>query len=326
MHKGKYKFNHETLSYEKIHISIKEFILRKVLPNFVSAIVLGIILTVFAINYLDSPIEKRLISESEDIKLKYDLLDKKASIISTELVNIQEKDDNIYRLVFESEPIPASVREAGFGGTDKYKNLKGYENSDWLISTSKDIDIVARKLIVQSESFDEVIDLVSKKEKMLACIPAIQPIANKDLTRFGSPFGYRKHPILGYVKMHEGIDLTAEKGTPVYASGDGIVLKADANNKGYGNCIKVNHGYGYTTIYAHLSELLVNPGQMVKRGDLIGLVGNTGLSTSPHLHYEVRIDNKPVDPVNFYYNDITDEEYEQMIDAAATSETHYFEW
>jgi murein DD-endopeptidase MepM/ murein hydrolase activator NlpD len=326
MRKGKYKFNHETLSYEKIQVTVREVFFRRVLPHFTSAIILGIILTIFAFKYLDSPIERTLNTEGENIKLKYKLLNKKIASISTEISKIQTKDDEVYRLIFESDPVPSSIRNAGFGGTDKYKALKGYDNSDMLITTSKSLDIVSKKLVVQSESFDEVIELVSEKEKMLACIPAIQPISNEDLTRFGSPFGYRMHPILGYVRMHEGIDLTAPKGTPVYASGDGVVLRADANNRGYGNCVKINHGFSYSSIYAHLSEILVNPGAIVKRGDLIGLVGNSGLSTSPHLHYEVRIDNVPVNPVNFYYNDLTDEEYEQMIDAAATSDTHVFEW
>lgn len=326
MKKGKYKFNYETLSYEKVQITIREFIFRKVLPHFTLSIVFGIFLAIVALKYFDSPIEKKLTSENDILKVKFDLLNKKISGISTEITKIQTNDDEVYRLIFEADPIPASMRTAGFGGTDKYKALKGFDNSDLLISTTKSLDVVSKQLVVQSESFDEVIDLVNEKEQMLACIPAIQPISNKDLTRFGSPFGYRKHPILGYVRMHEGVDLTAPKGTPVYAPGDGVVFKADANNRGYGNCIKINHGYGYITVYGHLDEILVNPGQTVKRGDLIGTVGNTGLSTSPHLHYEVRIDNVPVDPTNFYYNDITDEGYEQMIEAAATADTHVFEW
>lgn len=326
MRRSKYKFNQETLSYEKVQISVKEIILKKILPHFASALILGIFFTFLAFKYMDSPIEKSLMAESETLKAKYELLNKKIDIVASEISSLQERDDDVYRMIFEADPVPSSIRNAGFGGTDKYKALKGYDNSNLLISTTKSLDIVSKKIVIQSESFDEVIDLVSEKEKMLACIPAIQPISNKDLTRFGSPFGFRKHPILGYVRMHEGIDLTAPTGTPVYASGDGVIIRADANNRGYGNCVKINHGYGYMTVYAHLSEILVNPGEDVKRGDVIGLVGNTGLSTSAHLHYEVRMNNKPVNPVNFYYNDITEEEYEQMIEAASNSDTHVFEW
>jgi len=328
MKKGKYKFkfNYETLSYEKVHITIKEFFFRRVLPHLSLSLILGVLLSVLALKYFDSPLEKRLLAQNDNFKIEYDLLNKKISNVSTEIARLQKKDDEVYRLIFEADPVPSSVRNAGFGGTDKYKSLKGYKNSDLLTNTTKNLDIISKQLVVQSESFDEVIGLVSAKEEMLACIPAIQPVSNEDLTRFGSPFGYRKHPILGYVRMHEGIDLTAPDGSPVYASGNAVVVRADANNRGYGNSIKLDHGYGYTTIYAHLSEILVNPGETVKRGDLIGLVGSTGLSTSPHLHYEVRIDNVPVNPVNFYYNDITDEEYKNMIDAAASSDTHVFEW
>ena len=326
MRKGKYKFNHETLTYEKIHISVREYFFKKILPHFASAITLGIILTFVAFKYLDSPVEKTLLTEGNSIKLKYELLNKKINSISTEITKLQVKDDDVYRLIFEAEPLESSIRNAGFGGIDKYKALKGYDNSDLLISTAKSLDIISKKLVIQSESFDDVIDLVGEKEQMLACIPAIQPISNKDLTRFGSPFGYRMHPILGYVRLHAGIDLTAPKGTPVYASGDGVILRADANNSGYGNCVKITHGYGYMTVYAHLSEILVNQGEEIKRGDVIGLVGNTGLSTAPHLHYEVRVNNTPVNPVNFYYNDLTDEEYEQMIEDAENADTHVFEW
>jgi len=166
---------------------------------------------------------------------------------------------------------------------------------------------------------------VKNKEKMLMCIPHIQPISNKELTRFGSPFGYRIHPILKYRRMHYGVDLTAPTGTKVYASGDGIVVQSDWAS-GYGYVVKINHGYGYLTVYGHLSKLIAKPGEKVKRGDIIGLVGSTGLSTSPHLHYEVRINGVAVNPVNFYSNDLSDDDYHKMIQASEESDTHTFEW
>jgi len=326
MKRFKYEFNHETLSYQRVEVVFKEILLKKILPHFALSIILGLVLATVASKKFDSPIERSLQIQNNNYKMQYEFLNKRITSMSSSLTEIQHRDDEIYRMIFEATPIPISIRTAGYGGTEKYKELKGYENSEMLISTAQTLDIISKQLVVQSESFDEIIQLVSEKEEMLACIPAIQPISNKDLTRFGSPFGYRKHPILGYVRMHAGVDLSAETGAPVYAAGDGIVLRADASSRGYGNHIQINHGYGYETVYAHLSKMMVNPGQFVKRGDLIGLVGSTGLSTSPHLHYEVHINDEPVDPVNFYYNDLTEEEYQLMIESSSNADTHVFEW
>ncbi len=240
------------------------------------------------------------------------------------LNEIQNRDDNIYRKIFQANQIPSTVRNAGFGGINKYKKYEGSDNSSTLISTARRIDILSKKLVVQSKSFDEVIELVKNKEKMIASIPAIQPIALDELTRFGSAFGYRIHPIYKIRKLHTGVDLTAPRGTKIHASGNGVVTRADFA-KGYGNCVRINHGYGYMTLYGHMTKFIVRPGQKVKRGDVIGYVGSTGLSTSPHLHYEVRINGKWVNPVNFYYNDLSDEDYDKMIEMSSKSNTHIFE-
>ncbi len=326
MKREKYQFNLETLSYEKVSFSFKKFFLKRVLPQSLAALVIGTILAVFGTYYFNSPLENKLLAKNQEFKHAYKQLNKKINKISETLVELQENDDDVYRMVFGVEPVPSSIRNAGHGGTDRYQSMKGYSESKLMINSTRKLVGVSKKLLVQSESYDEIVDLVKNKEKMLSCIPAIQPIANKDLTRFGSPFGYRMHPILGYLRLHAGIDLTAPKGTPVYASGDGVVVRADANCRGYGNHIRINHGYGYITVYAHLNKMLVKPGQKIKRGDKIGLVGNTGLSTCNHLHYEVRINNEPVNPVNFYYNDLSDEEYSQMIKEAEGAETHSHEW
>lgn len=326
MIREKYRFNPKTLSYEKVTFNFKNFIVKKVIPQSIVSIFLGSLISVLGIYYLDSPLEASLKERNEEIILTYKQLNKKIHKVSETLAELQENDDDVYRMVFGVEPVPATVRNAGYGGTDRYEGLKGYKESKMMIQSTKELDDISQKIVVQSQSYKEIVDLVKNKEKMLACIPAIQPISNKELTRFGSPFGYRKHPILGYTRMHAGVDLTAPTGTPVYAAGDGIVTRADAANRGYGNHVRISHGYGYTTVYAHLSKMLVVPGAKVKRGDLIGLVGSTGLSTSPHLHYEVRINNKPVNPVNFYYNDLSDEEYAKMIEEAEKSNTHTFEW
>ncbi len=326
MKREKYQFNAETLSYEKVSFSFKQFFLQKLLPQSIASLLLGTIFAILGTYYLSSPLENQLQTENDNIKYSYKQLNNKIHKVSTTLADLQESDDDVYRTIFGVEPIPATVRNAGYGGTDRYKPLKGYAESNLMINSTRELDAVSKKLIVQSNSYDEIVTLVKDKEKMLACIPAIRPITNKDLTRFGSPFGYRMHPILGYLRLHAGIDLTAPKGTPIYASGNGVITRADASNRGYGKHVRISHGYGYTTVYAHMSKMLVKPGQKVKRGDLIGLVGSTGLSTCAHLHYEVRINNTPVNPVNFYYNDLSDEEYAQMIDEAKNSNTHIFEW
>jgi murein DD-endopeptidase MepM/ murein hydrolase activator NlpD len=218
-------------------------------------------------------------------------------------------------VIFESEPIPGSIREAGIGGADKYDALKGYSNSDLIIETEKRMDKILGKLYVQSKSYDEVFTLAKNKEQMLSSIPAIQPVNNKDLRRIGSYFGTRMDPFYKVRKFHEGMDFSASVGTEVYATGNGTVVEAarDATG-GYGNLIVIDHGYSYKTVYAHLSRIFVKPGQKILRGQIIGYVGNTGKSTSPHLHYEVRKNGVPLNPIYFFYNDISPEEFAMMLE------------
>jgi murein DD-endopeptidase MepM/ murein hydrolase activator NlpD len=325
MARGKYHFNYDTLSFVKIQVSFKEIFYTRILPHLTGALFLGIILFIVATYFFDSPFLKKLKTLNSEYILKYEILNKRIEHASNVLSEMQQRDDNVYRLIFEASVVPSTIRKAGFGGSDKYSYLNGFENSKLLIETARNLDIISKQIVVQSKSYDEVIEMVKDKEKMVASIPAIQPIAIKDLERFGSAFGYRMHPILHYVRMHEGVDLIANTGTKVYATGNGIVTRTEIMGSGFGKNIRISHGYGYMTIYAHLSKILVRSGQRVKRGDLIGLVGSTGLSTSPHLHYEVRINNAPVNPLNFYYNDLTDEEYQKMLESSSKSETHIFE-
>ncbi len=325
MAKNDFRFNPETLAYEKIERNIAKTLYRVILPQFTLSIILGIFFYIGFSFFIESPAELNLKEANEQMKFEYNLLNKGLDRTASVLAKLQKRDDKIYRTIFQADPIPNSVRLAGYGGSDKYKKLEGFDNSTTIINASKRLDVLSKQIVVQSKSYDEIVNLVKNKEKMLACIPAIQPIANKDLTRFGSAFGYRMHPILHVLKMHTGIDLTAPRGTKIYASGDGVVERADAKARGYGNHIVINHGYGYVTLYGHMSKMLVRAGQKVKRGDVIGLVGSTGRSTAPHLHYEVRMNGKPVNPVNFYYNDLTDEEYQKMIEISSTSNTHIYE-
>jgi murein DD-endopeptidase MepM/ murein hydrolase activator NlpD len=230
---------------------------------------------------------------------------------------LQETDDNLYRTIFEAEPIPATLREGGVGGVNRYKELEGYNKSDIVIETTKRLDKIRKKIYIQSKSFDDLIVLANKKEEMLGAIPAILPISNKDLTRTASGYGPRVHPIYKIIKFHSGMDFTAPSGTEIYATGNGVIAYVNSSKRGLGNHIIINHGYGYSTIYAHLDSFNVRSGQKVERGDVIGFVGSTGTSVAPHLHYEIKLNGRNVDPVNYYFNDLTPEEYERMIEIAS---------
>ena len=316
MPKTKYKFNHETLSFDRVELTRKQKFKR--FSTYLLALFLAsaILITILS-NFFDLPKERSLIRENTQLLTKYDLLNKQLTEIEDVLGDIQDRDDNIYRVIFETKPIPDAVRKAGIGGINRYKELEGYDNSEIVIETTKKLDIIRRQLYIQTKSYEDVLKLAEKKEEMFASIPAIQPIADKDVTRFGSGFGYRIHPIYKTKKMHTGVDLTAPIGTKVYATGNGTIIRASMTRGGYGKRIIINHGYSYKTVYAHLNKIFVRQGQKIKRGDLIGEVGNTGRSSGPHLHYEVRKNNKAQDPINYYFNDLTPEEYDRMIEISS---------
>ena len=237
--------------------------------------------------------------------------------IDLELDDIQQRDDNICRVIFEADPIPSSIRKAGFGGVNRYKDIRNFSNSELVIEVTKKADKLSKQLYIQSKSFDEVINLAKNKADMLASIPAIQPIANKDLGRVASGYGYRIHPIYKTRKLHTGMDFTAPQGTPIYSTGDGKIEKVKRSRKGYGNHVIIDHGYGYQTLYAHMKKYIVYRGQKVKRGEIIGYVGSTGTSVAPHLHYEVMKNKRKINPVNYYYNDLSPEEYNKMLEISS---------
>jgi murein DD-endopeptidase MepM/ murein hydrolase activator NlpD len=239
--------------------------------------------------------------------------------VTSVLSDVQQRDDNIYRTIFAAEPIPYSVRKAGFGGVNRYDILEGYNNSEIVKETTKKLDIISKQIYIQSKSFDEVVELVKNKEKMIACIPAIQPIKNKNLTQVASGWGWRIHPIYKIRKFHYGMDFMGSTGTPVYATGDGSVIEVSRSRVGLGNYLVINHGFGYSTYYAHLSRFKIKAGDKVKRGDLIGFIGSTGTSTSPHLHYEVHKNGIAVNPKDYYFRDLTPAEYEKMIEISSNS-------
>ncbi|MDY7394911.1 M23 family metallopeptidase [Aureibaculum sp. 2210JD6-5] len=316
MAKVKYYYDSDTLSYKKVVLRKRDKF-KKLLVFFLGAISFGLIFMFISFQFIESPKEKAQKRELENLKLRYGLLDKKMAQIEDVLEGIQHRDNDIYRLYFEANPIPEEQRKAGFGGVNRYKSLEGFENSEMIIDVTKKMDILSKQLYIQSKSLDEIIKLAEDKEKLLASIPAIQPVNNEDLTRMASGYGWRSDPFTKARKMHKGMDFTAPTGTPIYATGNGVVDRADNNASGFGEHIEIDHGFGYKTIYAHLSKYNVKRGQKVKRGDLIGFVGNTGRSSGPHLHYEVHKNGKPINPINFYYGNLTPDEFEQMLKMAA---------
>ena len=315
MSKIKYRFDTHSLTYEKVGFSWKKIML-KVLSYLAIGTVFAGIIVIVAFTYFESPKEKIQKREIEWLTYQYDILDKKLDQVQTVLADIEKRDDNIYRIIFEADPIADEIRKAGFGGVDRYKELEGYENSILVTESTKRIDQISKQLYIQSKSFDEVIKMARSKETMLACIPAIQPISNKDLEHEPSGFGMRMHPIYKYVKFHAGMDFTANVGTGIYATGDGVVESSEYG-PGYGNHVVIKHGYGYSSLYGHMEKMTVRVGNKVKRGELIGYVGNTGLSSGPHVHYEVHKNGVAVNPVNYYYNDLSPAEYKQMIEISS---------
>lgn len=312
----KYKFNPDSLSFDKVKLSYKAILLR-MLAYFVGSILVAAVYGLIFAIFVDSPKEKALKREIDQMTLQYGLMQKEMETLERVLSHLQETDDNLYRAIFEAEPVPSTLRTGGTGGINRYKEMDGFDNSSIVIETAKRLDRIRKQIYVQSVSFDELIKLATEKEEMLRSIPAIMPISNRDLTRTASGFGLRIHPIYKVIKFHSGMDFTAPSGTEIYATGNGVVASVQSSMRGLGNNIIIDHGFGYTSLYAHLDGFKVRKGQKVNRGDVIGYVGNTGMSVAPHLHYEIRLNDVPVDPVNYYFNDLTADEYEKMIEIAS---------
>lgn len=311
MAKVKYYYDSENLAYKKIEPKRGRKI-GYVTLWLLSSALFGLIgfWVLIATSILDTPKDRIQKREIENLQFRYSLLNKKMEQVEEVLEDIAERDNNLYRVYFNADPIPFEQRKAGFGGVNRYKDLEGFDNSELVFSTSKRLDILKKELVIQSKSLDEIYNLAKSQEELLTAIPAIQPIKNEELTRMASGYGYRNDPFTKIRKFHAGMDFTAKTGTPVYATGDGVVRRADNRASGYGNHIVLRHGFGYQTLYAHLSKYNVKVGQKVKRGDIIGFVGSTGRSEAPHLHYEVHVNGRPVNPINFYYGNISAEEFE----------------
>ena len=321
MAKVKYYYDPDTLSYRKINVRKRDKFKNSII--FALALVLsGLLGFVVLDQVIVSPKERAQNRELENLKLHYELISKRLQETAEVLSDLQERDNYIYRTYFEANPIPEEQRKAGFGGVNKYKSLDGFDNSGMIKDVTKTLDVLSKQMAVQSKSLDEIVNLAKEKEKMLASIPAIQPVKNQDLKRMASGYGMRLHPILKSWRMHNGMDFTSPTGTPIFASGNGKIIRSGRSST-YGNVVYIDHGYGYKTIYAHMSKIVAKRGKTVKRGDLIGYVGNTGRSAAPHLHYEVHKNGRAVNPIYYYYGDLTPEEFMAMQKASQQQSQSY---
>jgi murein DD-endopeptidase MepM/ murein hydrolase activator NlpD len=316
--KIKYYYDTETCKYERVRTRTSDIILNALGIFFLTLLMASGIYLMFS-TYFESPKELLLKNEVKELEYYYERLNDEVSRMSKTLDGIEHRDDNIYRVVLGAEPIDKAVRNAGIGGAERYADLreKNMLHKDIILNLHEKTDRLRRKIYIESKSQDEVVQLAESKEKHFAAIPAIQPIANKQLIALASGFGMRIHPVYKVKKMHTGIDFAAPIGTPIYATADGLVKEVSIKFSGYGKMIMIDHGFGYETRYAHLHEFAVRQGQKVKRGDLIGYVGNTGLSTAPHLHYEVLLNGAMINPVHYFYNDLSPAEYEKVIELAS---------
>jgi murein DD-endopeptidase MepM/ murein hydrolase activator NlpD len=311
MAKKKYYFNPETLSYEETDNTLL-FKLKRLLIHLFSGVSLGVVFFFIFVSLVSSPEEVQLIQEKNRLQAQYKLLERNMDEVSEILTDLQQRDDNLYRVIFQADPIPFSIRKSTAGNAEYYRQLLSMTNSEIAVSTTQKYNELKKQLYIQSKSYDELVKLASNQEEMLKHIPAIQPILNKDLTRTASGFGWRIDPVYRTRRFHEGMDFTAPIGTEIYATGNGTVRLAGWR-QGYGNTVEINHGFGYKTLYGHMYKIHVKVGQKVNRGDVIGLVGNTGKSTGPHLHYEVHLRGKVMNPQQFYFLDLSPEEYDRMV-------------
>lgn len=314
----KYYYDTETCKYERVKTTTGDIILN-MLGIFSMTLVMAVGLLLLYSTYFESPKELLLRNEVRELEYYFENLNREVQNLDAILRELEHRDDNIYRAVLGAEPIESSIRNAGIGGVDRYQDIrnKNIIHEEIIVRLSEQVDKLKRKIYIESKSQDEVVQLAVNKEQLFSAIPAIQPVANKELIRLSSGYGMRFHPIYKVKKMHPGIDFSAPIGTPIYATADGVVDEMNVSFSGYGKVLEIDHGFGYRSRYAHMHGFAVAKNQKVKRGELIGYVGNTGLSTAPHLHYEVFINNRHVNPVHYFFNDLNPAEYEKIIELAS---------
>lgn len=312
--KSYYVYDPNTLSYERVYPSAKDRIFT-IVRHLSTGIVVGLIIFFGMMHFFDSPMEAQLRKENKLLQTQFEVLSLRLNNAFEILDDIQQRDENLYRAIFQAEPIPESIRKSGFGGTNRYEHLMSLTNADLVVSTTQKMDMLSKQLYVQSNSLEEIVNIGQTQEERIKCIPAIQPISNKDLKKTASGYGMRMDPVYRIRAFHAGMDFSAKIGTEIYATGNGVITFA-GRKQGYGNCMIINHGFGYETLYGHMDGFKARVGQKVIRGEVIGYVGNTGKSTGPHLHYEVLVRGRNDNPSKYYFMDLSPEDYERMIQLA----------
>jgi murein DD-endopeptidase MepM/ murein hydrolase activator NlpD len=318
MKKIKYYYNTNTLRYEKLEVPLQVKLLR-IFGFIAAALVTAALISYFAFQFIGSPNEKLLRLQNERLRDRYADLNQKAKSLDQQMAELEKRDNNVYRAIFEANPIPDSARAKEIENEKEIATVEGMANNQLLSSITQTLTTLSSRVKVQSKSYEQIDELIKNKEKLLSHTPAIQPLSNKDLNRIASGFGYRIDPVYKTVKMHAGLDFAAPQGTPIYATANGTVTIAGNKGNGYGNHVIINHGYGYETLYGHMVKVKSNPGQKVTRGEVIGWVGSTGKSTGPHCHYEVHKNGNKIDPVYFFYNDLTPDQFDRLLKQAAAS-------
>ena len=318
MKKIKYYYNTNTLRYEKLEVPLRVKLLR-IFGFIAAAIVTAALISYFAFQFIGSPNEKLLRLQNERLRDRYADLSDKASSLNQQMTELEKRDNNVYRAIFEANPIPDSARAKEIENEKEIATVEGMANNQLLSSITHTLTTLSSRVKVQNKSYEQIDGLIKNKEQLLSHTPAIQPLSNKDLNRIASGFGYRIDPVYKTVKMHAGLDFAAPQGTPIYATANGTVTTAGNKGNGYGNHVIINHGYGYETLYGHMVKVKSNPGQKVTRGEVIGWVGSSGKSTGPHCHYEVHKNGNKIDPVYFFYNDLTPDQFDRLLKQAAAS-------
>ena len=318
MKKIKYFYNTHTLRYEKLVTPLRVILLR-VFAFLATVVVSAAIIVAIAFRYIQSPKEKLLQQQNDDMREDYTVLTKQLQQLQQQMAELENRDNNVYRSIFEAQPVHDSARLKAIEKTREVNLVQSMSEDALVKSITGQVNTLAMQVAYQQKSYDDINEMVKNKEQLLAAIPAIQPVNNKDLNRIASGFGYRIDPVYKVKKLHAGLDFAAPIGTPIYATANGTVKEADFNEGGYGNHVVINHGYGYETLYGHMVRIKARVGKKVKRGEVIGWVGSTGKSTGPHCHYEVHKNGTPVDPVYFFYNDLTPEQYDRLLKLASAS-------
>lgn len=318
MKKIKYYYNTNTLRYEKLEVPLRVKLLR-IFGFIAAAVVTAALISYFAFQFVGSPNEKLLRSQNERLKDRYAELSDQVKTLDQQMKELEKRDNNVYRSIFEANPIPDSARAKQLEDAKEIATIQSMANNELVNSIINTLNTLGSRVKVQNTSYTEIDELIKNKEQLLSHTPAIQPVSNKELSRIASGFGYRIDPVYKTVKMHAGLDFAAPQGTPVYATADGTVKISGNTGNGYGNHVVINHGYGYETLYGHMVRVKAGNGQTVKRGEIIGWVGSTGKSTGPHLHYEVHKNSNKIDPVYFFYNDLSPDQFDRILKQAAAS-------